>query len=128
MAKTMEQILMESLKQKAILLNGGILLAKGRTKAEKTCFDEVLTLNNFEFSKSTIDGKESEFVAYTVKEDENQFFFGGSVVTENLKKFNEEETALILKVGIPVKFELIKTKIKGHNDYTKIVFFPEDLV
>jgi len=142
--QSMKNTMMESLRAKAVLLNSGIKLAIGREKAEVNIgtdkkpkyvsdipFNEIVTLNNFEFSTSMITEngvqKESEFVAFTIAEEEKLFYFGGSVVTKSLKNFSEEELDLIKENGIPVKFEKCVSKVAGHNDYTKIIFFPEEV-
>lgn len=122
----------ESFKAKAMELNSGIKLAKGRTKGEDEKgnsllpFKTVVNMDNFEISTAVIDGKESEFAAFTIKEDTEHFYFGGSVITDTLKQFTEEERQFIIDNTVPVMFEKVKSKVKGHNDYTKITFYPEE--
>ncbi len=115
-------------KAKAMSLNSGIKLAVGREKGEELPMKEIVTIDNVEFAKGFIDGKESEFYALTLKEYPDKFFFGGSVVTDILSKFDEDEVEYIKANGLPVKFEKVKSKVKGHNDYTKMTMFPEETV
>jgi len=120
----------KALMDKALAMNGGIKLAVNRIKADLP-INEILNINNFEFSQATIVengvSKMSRFVVLTCQEDDSEFYFGGSVVTEAFDKFTEEDLFQIREEGIPCKFEKIKSKDKKHNDYTKVTFFPEEV-
>ena len=135
---------MELLKLKATDLNTGIKLTVGREKGEVQVgagknikfvsslpMNEIVHLNDFEFSTAMITEngvqKESEFVAFTLSEEPKLFYFGGSVVTKSLKNFTNEELELIQTETIPVKFEKVPSKVAGHNDYVKVIFFPEEV-
>ena len=65
--------------------------------------------------------KNEEYVCFIVKEDNVNFYFGGSVTTDKFKKIDlmGEETVELLKTnGIPVIFEEKKSKSSGmkYND------------
>ena len=68
--------------------------------------------------------KQEEYVAFTVKEDGANFYFGGSVTTDKFKKIDSmgEETVNILKSnGIPVIFEEKKSKSSGMKYHDMII-------
>jgi hypothetical protein len=91
----------------------------------------TFTINEYGFLKDTSKGKEKEYVCFTVKEDPQNFYFGGQVLTENLKQLEDEgyhET--IVKEGLPTLFEKKKSKNKDPETgifmtYTNTTFFPE---
>lgn len=127
MAKTQKANLMKALMDKALDMNSNIKLAKNRTKCEDGVpVNEIVTLVDFELATGNIEGKESQFMVLVFAEYPELFYFGGSVVTKNLMNFDESELKLIQENGMPVKFEKIPSKDKKHNDYTKIIFYPEE--
>lgn len=79
-----------------------------------------VTINDYGFMKD--DGK--EYVAFTIKEDDKFFYFGGQVLTENLQDLDADGYGdEIRKEGIPVFFDTKKSKNK--REYTTVEFFPE---
>jgi hypothetical protein len=71
-----------------------------------------------------ISDENKEFV---VLADEDNFYFGGSVVTDAFKKLEatvtEDELAELLSEGIEIKIS--KKMSKAKRSYTTVEFFPE---
>lgn len=92
-------------------LEVGLPFMDGRTKSTLITETE-LTINNLGFLK----GDNGEYAVITFKEDDQQFYFGGSVVTEKLKKITSilgESQDEFLKQGLlKVKF-VTKTSDKN---------------
>jgi hypothetical protein len=87
--------------------------------------DKNLTINEYGFLQDTDeDGAVKDYAAFTVKEDPNAFYFGGKVLTDNLKDLDADGYhAEIVKDGLPVRFTQKKSKNK--RNYTAVVFYPE---
>ena len=104
-------------------LNEGITIKfmEGRTKGElEEIKDKNLTINNFAFLKN----EEGEYAVFTVAEIPDSFYFGGLVITENLKKIEEEGLKEeVEKEGLPVLISQRKSKNK--KLYYAIEFYPE---
>jgi hypothetical protein len=82
-----------------------------------------VTINEYGFLHDTEEGKEKDYVCFTVKEDPQNFYFGGQVLTDNLRQLEEEGYhEEIVANGLPVLFEKKKSKIK--REYTTVEFFP----
>lgn len=113
-----------SLKEKALAMNQGkkgIEFMQGRTKGELIeILDVVVTITDYEF----LDGTDGEYAVFIIKEDNDKFYFGGSVLTRDLKEFTEEEKNEVKEKGLPVKFSNKKSKNK--RNYTGVEFYPED--
>jgi hypothetical protein len=89
---------------------------------EKTELDEGLLYVVKEYGY--LESEDGEFV---VVADDTTFAFGGSVITENFKKLDEQltesERTELLKDGIEMLIK--KKKSKNKRDYTFCEFFPE---
>lgn len=111
------------LKDFAKKLNEGnsIKFMEGRTKGElEEIKDKVLTINNFSFIKN----EDGEYAVFTVAEIPDSFYFGGLVITDNLKKIEEEGLKEeVEKEGLPVLINQRKSKNK--KLYYSIEFYPE---
>lgn len=80
------------------------------------------TINEYGFLK---DENGSEYVVFTIKEDDGNFFFGGLVLTENIKQLDEEGyQEEIFTNGLPIK--LTKKKSKNKREYTNVEYYPEE--
>ena len=97
-----------SLKEKAMKMNSG------------NGIEFMANKNKGDFIK----GENGEYVVFVIDEISDEFFFGGSVLTEDMKKFTEEEKAEIIENGLPVKFTQRKSKNK--RPYTAVEFYPEE--
>jgi hypothetical protein len=119
--KTMKTSLKERAKQFSTLLPH----MEGKEKGEmERLHGSVVTINEYGFLTDNTDGKEKDYVCFTVAEDPQHFYFGGQVLTDNMKEleadgYHEE----IVKEGLPVLFE--KKKSKNKREYTTVTFYPE---
>ena len=81
----------------------GLPFMQEKTKADIT-LETVFTINRYGF----LEGEDGEFIVFTDKNNEENFYFGGSVLTEKFKKLekvlSEEEINAVLEVGIQVTF------------------------
>jgi len=97
-------------------------LMEGRQKAD---FERLLNTNVtiIDYGFMT-DGNGKEYVAFIIKEDDQNFYFGGMVLTEQMQKLDEEDFGdVIREEGLPVFFGRKKSKTSGKN-YTTVEFFP----
>lgn len=111
---------MKSLKDKVKEFSVTLPLMENREKGD---FDgikgKLLTIIDFDFMKD--DGK--EYVAFIVKEDTEHFYFGGQVLTDNMKNLeNDGYGESVREEGLPVKFNTKKSKNK--REYTTVEFYP----
>lgn len=113
-----------SLKEKMISLNSneGIPFMKGRTKGEiSEILGQPVTIRDFDF----LDGQDGEYVVFIVDEVKDTFFFGGSVLTSNLKLLNSEEVNEVKESGLPVMLYESKSKKTGRK-YVAAKFYPDE--
>ena len=86
---------------------------EGRTKGEIKELTAYL-IKDFTILKDK--NTDSEYSAFIVEGNDEEFFFGGSVVTDKLKRIKEmlsdEELAELKKEGLPVTFVSLKSKNK----------------
>lgn len=89
-------------------------LMEGKEKGEINDFNRIYTINDFDFMK----GDKGDFAVFTIKETQNHFFFGATVLTDKLKTlqntFTPDELAFVLQHGITVKFG----KKRGRSGFT----------
>ena len=113
----------EALKERARKLSVRLDLMEGKTKGNmEDLIGEVVTINDFGFMQDRKDG--TEYIAFVVKEDPEKFFFGGMVLTNNLKELAMDGfTDTIIKEGLPVRFGTKKKADK--TSYTTVEFYPE---
>jgi hypothetical protein len=113
-----------SLKEKMMGLNSneGIPFMKGRTKGEVAeLLGNPVTIKDFDF----LDGQDGKYVVFIVDEIADSFFFGGSVLTNNLKEITAEEKEEVKKNGLPVLMYEAKSKKTGRK-YTAVKFYPDE--
>lgn len=80
-----------------------------------------VTINDFGYLKDELN---KEYVVFTVKEDEQNFYFGGQVLTEDLQELeNDGYGEEIRTSGLPILLERVMSKNK--REYTKVTYFPE---
>ena len=111
-----------SLREKAESMNSGkgIEFMEGRTKGEtEELLDKVCTIRDYAF----ITGTDGEYVVFIIDEDPKSFFFGGKVLTNNLKALSEEEHEELKADGLPTY--LTQRKSKNKKTYTAVEFYPE---
>ena len=111
-----------SLREKAESMNSGkgIEFMEGRTKGEmEELMDKTVTIRDYAF----ISGTEGEYVVFIIDEDPKTFFFGGKVLTDNLKAFTDEEHEEMKADGLPTFITQRTSKIK--RKYVAVEFYPE---
>lgn len=97
----------------------------GRDKAEHNLpLNKLVTIENYDY----LPGDNGEFAVVIFKEDNQHFYFMGSVVTDKLKKIDDallpSEKDEILEDGIECVF-LQKTS-KSKRTYMDVIFFPNE--
>ena len=111
-----------SLKDKAKSMNAGkgIEFMADRTKGNaEELQGKTVTIRDYAF----ITGTDGEYVVFIIDEDPEAFYFGGKVLTDNMKEFTEDEHSEIIAEGLPTKFDVRKSKNK--RNYTSVEFYPE---
>lgn len=101
----------------------GLPFMEGKEKGDMdSLMDTTVTIVDYGFMND--DGK--EYASFICKEHPEYFFFGGSVLTDGLKKVDEaltdKEIEELMTAGLPTHFE--KKKSKNKREYTKCTFFP----
>jgi len=113
---------LQELRNKSTEIQSQSELMEGRDKGDMSqLINQYVTVVNYDFA----DGDNGLYSVIHFKELPQQFFFGGGVITDQLKKLDEDgfkET--IQKEGLPVKFESVKSK--NNRYYTNATLFPED--
>ena len=109
---------MKTLKERITEFGTMVKLAGGREKGEmKDLLGEVVTINNAEVVEMNSD----TFVAFTIEEDENKFYFGGKVLSNDLiTLLNEGYGDDIRKEGIKITFN--EEKSKNNRTYVKVTY------
>lgn len=110
------------LQEKANQISNNLPFMMGREKADlEDIIGKKVTIVDFGFMK---DG-EKDYVAFIVKEDETKFYFGGQVLTEDMKEFEKDGlTEDIQTEGLPVLLETRTTKDKKRT-YTSVTYYPQ---
>lgn len=100
-------------------MSNGLPFMEGKEKADNI-LDEKLTIKEYGF----LNGDDGEFISYIVKEYPENFFFGGSVLTERFKHiesvFTDDEISELLEEGIEIK--LTQKKSKNKRNYVGVEF------
>ena len=113
---------LQDLRNKASEIQSQSELMEGREKGDMSqLLNQYVTVIDYDFA----DGDNGLYSILHFKEIKELFFFGGGVITDQLKKLDEDgykET--IQKEGLPVKFESVKSK--NNRYYTNAILFPED--
>lgn len=113
-----------SLRDEAKKMNSGkgISFMEGR---ERGSIDELLgktvTIRDYAF----LEGQDGEYAVFIIDEDKDSFFFGGSVLTENLKNLSAEAKIECQNEGLPTLMEKRQSK-KTKRTYTSVEFFPDE--
>lgn len=114
---------MQSLKTRAKEFSIIIPFMEGREKGKaSSLIGQPITIIDYGMLK---DEKDELYVCYIIKEDKENFYFGGAVLTENIMVLDAEGYGdTIREQGLPA---LLTTKTsKNNRDYTAVTFFPED--
>ena len=111
-----------SLRERAEGMNSGkgIEFMDKRTKGEtEELLDQVVTIRDYAF----ISGQDGEYAVFIIDEDADKFYFGGKVITDNLKAFSEEEHEELKEEGLPTLFA--ERVSKNKRKYISVEFYPE---
>lgn len=112
------------LKERALKMNAGkgIEFMEGRTlRSCDDIMDQEVTIRDFDF----LSGDQGEYVVFIIDEDKDSFFFGSSILTDNLKKLEAEGFYdSIVSEGLPTI--LSKKKSKNKRTYVSVEFFHEE--
>lgn len=116
-----------NLKDRAKKFGNLLPFMEGREKGEQSkLVDEgVVTIEDYGFLNGKDDnGDDSEYVCYTIREDKENFYFGSSVLTNNIKELDEEGFgSAIRKEGLPMKLSNRKSRSTNRN-YVAVEFHP----
>lgn len=106
----------EILKKVKAELSAGLPFMEGKEKGSIVAGYEF-TIKEFDFLVDT--DNQEPYVCFLVAEDEEHFFFGGSVVTEKLRRIKEllteEELNDLKSTGLKVNFIQKKSKDKNRE-------------
>lgn len=95
-------------------LSAGLPFMEGREQGSIVTGHEF-TIVEFGFLKDK-EENDREYACFLLKEDEKHFYFGGSVITDNLKKIqgvlSSEELAELMTQGLKVKFTKVLSQDK----------------
>ena len=96
--------LKDYLKQK----HGRLEIMEGKEKEDlKSLLEKEVTIDNFDF----LHGEDGEYVVFTIKEDKKSFYFGSTILTEELKDLeNAGYKDEIIKEGLKIKLTERKSK------------------
>jgi hypothetical protein len=117
---------LKSLRDRAKEFSTLLPLMENREKGDVTrLLDTPMTIIDYGFLIDSEDGQEKDYVCFIVKEDPQNFYFGGQVLTDNMHELEEEGYhEAITKEGLPVLFS--KKKSKNKREYTTVSFYPEN--
>ncbi|MGL5718729.1 MAG: hypothetical protein ACRCXT_21045 [Paraclostridium sp.] len=105
--------------------NSGLEIMNGRDKGDiQEILGETIVVDNYDFGK----GEQGDYVVFTIKDNDTEFFFGSSVVTENFLALDnmvtDEEKVELFETGIAMS--LHQKKSKNNRKYIYNVFFPNN--
>jgi hypothetical protein len=114
---------MKSLRERTQELSNQLPFMQGRTKGDLDGIkDMIITIREFGF----MNDNNKEYVAFIINEDPHCFYFGGQVLTDNMRKLEADGyTEEIVKDGLPVLLGTRRSKT-SNKDYTTVEFFPDD--
>lgn len=103
----------------------GLPFMEGLEKGEtQEILGQIVNVDEFGF----MNGDDGEYVVFTIKENEDNFFFGSTVVTSAFKQLDAniqpEVLKEILELGLPIK--LTERQSKSKRKYIKVDFYPNN--
>lgn len=111
---------MKSLRDKVKELSNTLPLMEGREKGDMDdLIDEIVTITDYGFMQ----GDDGNYVAFTIKEDKEKFFFGGMVLTGDMEILESDGyRSEIIENGLPI---LLSNRIsKSKRNYIACEFYP----
>lgn len=112
---------MKTLKEFCKGLNSQLEIMNERSKGViDEIIDKPVTIIDYDF----MSGDDGDFVVFVCKEIPEVFYFGSKVLTDGLKKAQEQGyEEEIKREGLPIK--LGKAKSKKGREYTSVKYYPE---
>ena len=112
----------EAMKARAKKFSAQLELMENRKKGDlQNLISETVTIIDYGFLK---DEKGSDYIVFITNEDKENFYFGGMVLTQNVKELDAEFFGdTIRKEGLPCKFG--EKRSKNKMVYTTCEFYPE---
>ena len=113
--------ILDVLKQVKNQLEVTLPLMEGRGKGSLVLDTDMTVID---WGYLTDHEKQEDYVAFIIKEDVNNFYFGGSVTTDKFKKIDamgDEIVAALKANGMPVVFEEKKSKSTGMRYHDMII-------
>lgn len=111
----------KSLKDRAKEFTAQLPIMTGRTKGEASeLIGQVVTIRDYGF----LQGDTGEYGVFILDDYPEEFFFAGSVLTEQLQEMEKDGYhADIVADGLPMA--LVTRKSKKGRDYTGVIFYPD---
>lgn len=122
MSNEMKEMTKKSLKDRAKEFSVSLPFMEGRDKGDaKEIVGQVTTIADYGF----LTGEEGhDYVVFIVKERTDKFFFGGTVLTDQLQQLEAEGYHdTIVSEGLPML--LTEKKSKNKRSYVNVEFYPE---
>lgn len=109
----------KTLKDRVKELGNSLPLMENREKGSiDNLIGKEVTIIDYGFMK---DEHDDEYVAFITKEDNSNFYFGGSVLTQDMKELDAEGYSDEIKsFGLPIKLE--KKMSKNKREYTSVTY------
>ena len=112
----------KSLKDRAKEFGSQLPFMDGRNKGDSgDLVGMVSTIRDYGF----LNGDDNhEYVVFIVDEDQKSFFFGGSVLTDQMRKLDDEDYGdEIRRDGLPML--LSEKKSRNNRKYINVEFYPD---
>lgn len=111
----------KSLKERAKEFSVQLPFMDGRTKGDaKELVGQVSTINNYGF----LQGDNGAYVVFTVKERKDKFYFGGTVLTDQMEQLEAEGYRDEIETeGLPML--MTEKKSKNNRGYIAVEFYPD---
>ena len=119
----MNENMKKSLRDRAKEFSVQLPFMDGRDKGDaKELVAQITTITEYGFLNGD-DGR--EYVVFIVKEHSKKFFFGGTVLTDQLRQLETEGYHdTIVEEGLPML--MTEKKSKNNRSYINVEFYPED--
>lgn len=121
MSNAAKEAMKKTLKDRAKEFSVQLPFMDGREKADvKSLVGTVNTITDYGF----LTGDDGDYVVFIVKERSKEFYFGGTVLTDQLQQLEAEGYhEEIVESGLPML--LTEKKSKNNRSYLNVEFYPE---
>jgi len=112
----------KSLKDRAKEFSVQLPFMEGRDKGDgKELVGQIVTITDYGFLKGD---DNRNYAVFITKEHSKKFFFGGTVLTDQLEQLEAEGyRSEIIEEGLPML--MTEKKSKNNRTYTNVEFYPE---